>query len=274
MDGRSTDETTEFLVKWVGFKEPTWQAYETLPPVVLEEYRECQEEAKQRYEEDVECATLKENQHEPKLFHTAGNLFYVFSNGIILYRKELFVAEGKSQVYQALSELIQIPGCEHVSQLPLAYDDACHLVKFATNRQRGKTPRTKQMAVWLGELCRLDRMHYKNHIDAWCRQNMNPDKCNAKCASACSVKGKGKCKVFDGVATERAEETFSWLSRYRFACRHMSCERFNFFLTRVMEMHNRKKYRDLLQAKAKAEAVKHKAGAKCTPKSNTEANAK
>ena len=57
-------------------------------------------------------------------------------------------------------------------------------------------------------------------------------------------------------------------------CRHMSCERFNFFLTRVMEMHNRKKYRDLLQAKAKAEAVKHKAGAKCTPKSNTEANAK
>lgn len=103
---------------------------------------------------------------------------------------------------------------------------------------------------------------------------MNPDKCNAKCASACSVKGKGKCKVFDGVATERAEETFSWLSRYRFACRHMSCERFNFFLTRVMEMHNRKKYRDLLQAKAKAEAVKHKAGAKCTPKSNTEANAK
>ena len=26
-------------------------------------------------------------------------------------------------------------------------------------------------------------------------------------------------QLFAGVATERAEETFSWLSRYRFACR-------------------------------------------------------
>jgi hypothetical protein len=35
----------------VGFKEPTWQAYETLPPVVIEEYRKSLEEAKEKYEE-------------------------------------------------------------------------------------------------------------------------------------------------------------------------------------------------------------------------------
>ena len=62
-------------------------------------------EALHTHTQQVKCATLKEKQHDPKLFHTAGNLFYVFSNGIILYRKELFVAEGKSQVYQVREEL-------------------------------------------------------------------------------------------------------------------------------------------------------------------------
>ena len=40
-----------YRVKWVGFKEPTWQAYETLPPVVIKEYRESLEETKEKYEE-------------------------------------------------------------------------------------------------------------------------------------------------------------------------------------------------------------------------------
>ena len=37
----------------------------------------------------VRCKTLKVNQHQRKKHFTAGNLCYVFDNGIILFRKEV-----------------------------------------------------------------------------------------------------------------------------------------------------------------------------------------
>ena len=39
--------------------------------------------------------------------------------------------------------------------------------------------------------------------------------------------------------SEKCEETFQWFSRYRFAARHMNTERYNFFLTSIIELHNR-----------------------------------
>ena len=42
---------------------------------------------------------------------------------------------------------------------------------------------------------------------------MMPDKCNKTCKAACAATGTGKCIVFDGVVTVKAEDTFQWLSR-------------------------------------------------------------
>ena len=48
--------------------------------------------------------------------------------------------------------------------------------------------------------------HFRTH-------QMMPDKCNKTCKAACAATGAGKCVVFDGVVTVKAEDTFQWLSR-------------------------------------------------------------
>jgi hypothetical protein len=55
--------------------------------------------------------------------------------------------------------------------------------------------------------------------------------------------------VFRGVKTEKCEETFQWLSRYRFMCRHMSKARYHFFLSEMFEMHNGEMERKLKEGK-------------------------
>lgn len=133
----------------------------------------------------MRCKTLKVNQHQRKKHFTAGNLCYVFDNGIILFRKELFVAESCTQVYQALKELIHTEGCEFVAGLPFAYDDACHLFKFATNpKRRTSTGQAVAMASWMESFARVDRYHYPNHTDAWCKV--------ACCLVVCYVMAHGR----------------------------------------------------------------------------------
>ena len=56
----------------------------------------------------------------------------------------------------------------------ICYDDACHLLKYATNTaRRTLTPTAKRMA---GMSYVVDRMHFKGHVDPWCRYNCDPDK--------------------------------------------------------------------------------------------------
>ena len=56
----------------------------------------------------------------------------------------------------------------------ICYDDACHLVKYARNPSRcSLTPIAKHLATL--EYV-VDRMHFRGHVDLWCRDNCNPDK--------------------------------------------------------------------------------------------------
>lgn len=51
------------------------------------------------------------------------------------------------------------------------YDDACHLKRFVNSRQKtaaGKFLASLTMVV--------DKMHFKNHVDKWCKQNVNQHK--------------------------------------------------------------------------------------------------
>ena len=56
----------------------------------------------------------------------------------------------------------------------ICYDDACHLKKYAGNTKRsssseiGKLISNMQFSV--------DKFHFGNHIDRWCKKNCNPYK--------------------------------------------------------------------------------------------------
>lgn len=79
----------------------------------------------------------------------------------------------------------------------------------------------------------IDNFHMRNHVDTWCKANMN-----AK-----------QHKELDGYNTQVCEQTFSWLRGFKYIARSMSESHFKFFVLRMFELRNRRR------AKAKAGEV-------------------
>ena len=102
----------------------------------------------------------------------------------------------------------------------LAYDDACHLQKFVCNPVRcDKTSVAKFIAALI---IVVDKMHFCNHVDKWCRRNVNPYTNDA----------------FKDVNTEACEQTFHFISKYKYATKHMSYGRYNIFMLYLSSMYN------------------------------------
>ena len=59
----------------------------------------------------------------------------------------------------------------------ICYDDACHLKRYATNPIRSTLTNTAKQIATMNFV--VDRMHFKGHIDPWCRENCDPDKLEA-----------------------------------------------------------------------------------------------
>ena len=59
-------------------------------------------------------------------------------------------------------------------QETICYDDACHLKKYAINPARSSLTNTARRLAEMNYV--VDRMHFKGHIDQWCRENCDPDK--------------------------------------------------------------------------------------------------
>ena len=57
----------------------------------------------------------------------------------------------------------------------IVYDDACHLKKYASNKERVLLTETTQRMVNMAMV--VDKFHFKNHVDKWCKNNCNPYKC-------------------------------------------------------------------------------------------------
>lgn len=55
----------------------------------------------------------------------------------------------------------------------ICYDDGCHLKRFAQNSVRSDVSAIAKFIAQLHIV--IDRMHFKGHIDEWCKQNCNPD---------------------------------------------------------------------------------------------------
>ena len=56
----------------------------------------------------------------------------------------------------------------------MCYDDGCHLKKYATNPVRANhTPTANKIASMN---IAIDKLHFKGHIDAWCKEHCDPHK--------------------------------------------------------------------------------------------------
>jgi hypothetical protein len=135
-------------------------------------WKEYSMTAEERAEHKEHGCKPKVDQHANKWNHTAGNGFLVANNGIIIARTELYVSESCTQVYQHLIEIVAL--LPWVTELPLAFDDACHLYTFIRLR-KNKSKAAMALWKWAKKYLRCDRMHFKNHKKGgWCEKNMDP----------------------------------------------------------------------------------------------------
>ena len=95
------------------------------------------------------------------------------------------------------------------------YDDGCHL-KRAVMKKEATYPLLFQTEI------KIDRFHFRNHIDKWCKENMDPEK---------SVHLKG-------VNTVVMEQAFAWLKGYAPSLRYMNRVTYLFVLIDLIDRRN------------------------------------
>ena len=154
--------------------------------------------------EILQCKTEKRKQLANKN-GSAGICCAVYNCGIIVGITELLGCESLSQVYVFLTWLWHV-----MINFPklLAYDDACHLKRFVNSRQKTLAGKFLASIIMV-----VDKMHFKNHIDKWCRQNVNPHKVAA----------------FNNLNTEACEQPFKFVSKFKYATKHMTHGSYNHF---------------------------------------------
>jgi hypothetical protein len=164
--------------------------------------------------------SLKENQ--PTVVSTsAGILVTILNCGIIISILPLCGAESLSQVFVHMVDLFDTHG--DVLPLNLAYDDGCHLRRFAELR---KEVSAIAMKFWImvGFRIVIDRFHWKNHVKGhlYCQEHCNPS----------------DNKDIEGANSEICEQSFRWFARHKYSVNHMSPARFLFFMLVIADKRN------------------------------------
>ena len=170
---------------------------------------------------DVGCNNLKELQYAGEIRRTtAGVLALVSSCGLFLAVDEIVANESLRCVHAFFYAIMYL---HHVAPPKvIAYDDACHLLRFWQLREAKST-----FVSWVLNSLELvvDRFHFRNHVGKFCKQWVDPSKCEA---------------LSDDSQTEAAEQSFSWLARSKHMFRGMSKGRFQFMLLHLL--HERNQY--------------------------------
>ena len=110
----------------------------------------------------------------------------------------------------------------------IVYDDSCHLKKYAMNKKRiiPEMPETVALskATYGKKISKkifnnfpnlaIDRMHFKNHVDPWCKKHCDPN----------------NTPELKDINTEVCEQTFLWLNGFAKILRHANRQRFHFIL--------------------------------------------
>lgn len=126
----------------------------------------------------------------------------MYNCSIINGMRELYGCESLTQVYIFLIWLAKV--LELFPHL-LAYDDACHLKKIIMNPIRTEKTEYSKFLTTLRIV--VDKMHFANHVDKWCRRK--------------------------DINTEACEQTFEFVAKFKFATNHMSCGKYNLFMLKI-----------------------------------------
>ena len=166
------------------------------------------------------CNTHKETERLRRVTARAGGwLFALTGDGCILHMMEFMGAESLSQRYFFLAELKE----RFPELVVVVHDDACHLWRYATARS---TESTMALSLAFPNMAYItDRLHGQGHTDKWCLENCQPDNDHNK-------------PLVKNVNTSICEQTFSILSRYKHAIRHMAKDTCHLFAEEVVDLRN------------------------------------
>eukprot|EP00732_Lithocolla_globosa_P000708 Lithocolla_globosa_v1_NODE_262_length_4766_cov_108.495648.p2 type:complete len:171 gc:universal NODE_262_length_4766_cov_108.495648:595-83(-) len=157
-----------------------------------------------------------------KYRRTAGVGACVTSTGYVIGITEFYGAESKTQVYLFILAILSVMSLLRIA-IPtfLAYDDGCHLYRF----QKRRANRSEFLCKLISQIIIVvDRMHFKNHVDSWCKQHMNPN----------------KFEQLKGLNTQSSEQTFSWLKGFKASVCYMNESHFLIFLLRMCHLRNKR----------------------------------
>ena len=166
------------------------------------------------------CLTHKETDSARQSGSRKGGwLVGVSHDGCIIHLQDFAGAESLSQRYFFLANIMQeVPTVESV-----VHDDACHLRKYADARATSSTFAAKLTSQNIKYV--VDWLHFRGHVDPWCREHCDPDAPQNKSA-------------MESVNTSACEQLFSALSRHRFVVSRMRAAIGTVFLNEVAAMRN------------------------------------
>ena len=104
------------------------------------------------------------------------------------------------------------------SKMYLAYDNMCNLCKLRVTREPLPLPAPLDRA-WLELNKVIDSFHLPNHVDPRCRQLYSPD---------------GLKEAHPHINTQAGEQTFVWLSRFKYILCAMNKTHHFFYLHRMV----------------------------------------
>jgi hypothetical protein len=174
---------------------------------------------------NLRCKTLKSLQYKRILHRTSGIVAAAYNCGFVCSIYELFGCESITQIYNFLLYMYQ-----NIENFPdiLIYDDACHLKLFIDNSNNFiQITRATQKLQRLKVFC--DKLHYRNHVDPWCRRNTNPY----------------NDPIANTTNTEVCEQIFAWLAQYKNIVRGFNESTFLIYICLLCDLYNSNKYDNL-----------------------------
>jgi hypothetical protein len=156
----------------------------------------------------------------PNRTRTVGIFISTFNCGVLCGFKEIYGKETLRQTSNFITEV-----SKSLTEIPdyWTYDNGCNLKRFMTNK-KNIIESSPTLELLNKKTLVVDRFHLAGHSldDSFCRENCDPD-------------------LFDEmekINTSIAEQANFWLSGFKHIMKHMSQNRFKFFLYTILEERN------------------------------------
>lgn len=221
----------EYLVKWEGWTEEnaTWEPASHLSSETIAEYcstvNVTSSHDNMDADEDVSCQTRKDDERQGARYRSAGVATVNWPCGVVCSFMEMFKSESLTQTYLMVAGIFERHG-KRESHMAICYDDGCHLARFSKKPSRVFTGETGRLLGGMDFF--VDRFHFPNHVDPWCKANCDPND-----ARRTSWAG--------GINSETCEQLFSWVCGFKKSVRHMNQTRFRIFHLIIFHLHNQSK---------------------------------